>query len=315
MKIEYQEKTFRGNALRIITRAIEILNSYARQGYDLTLRQLFYQFVVRAIIANSNREYKRLGSIVNDARLAGIIDWAHIVDRTRNMGQNSHWSGPIEIIQSCAHQFQIDKWSRQTNYVECWIEKDALKGLLASACKPLDVGYFSCRGYTSQSETWSAAMRLVEKLREGKQVHIVHLGDHDPSGIDMTRDIEARLNLFIGRHVKGSVSVNRVALNMDQIDHHGPPPNPTKVSDSRSKGYISRYGDKSWELDALEPSVIEELIRVEVLKLRDETLWEEAVEEEIAHQNELMAVAENWDALQARIRRKEIRPRTAKRKR
>lgn len=287
-KICYVPKKFSGTSAAVVVQANEILEEYAAQGFDLTLRQLYYQFVARGIIANKDTEYKRLGSIINDARMAGMIDWDHIVDRTRNMRQNGHWDSPQSIIRACVQSYQIDKWDNQPNYVEVWIEKDALVGVIQGVCSEEDVPYFSCRGYTSQSEMWSAAMRLVKQANNGREAHIIHLGDHDPSGIDMSRDIEDRLSLFIREHLSvkynvGSayavpVTIHRIALNMDQVEQYNPPPNPAKITDSRSGPYIDRYGHESWELDALEPSVLVNLIREKILDLRDPDLWEESLE-------------------------------------
>lgn len=118
MKICYQKKNFTADVLAVIDKANVILREYAAQGYDLTLRQLYYQFVSRALIPNKDKEYKRLGSIVNDARLAGLIDWSHITDRTRNLKSNAHWDSPKDIVDTCSRQFQLDKWKTQDNYVE-----------------------------------------------------------------------------------------------------------------------------------------------------------------------------------------------------
>jgi hypothetical protein len=324
-KICYEKKKFSAGSLKTIKTANEILLDYASQGYDLTLRQLYYQFVSRGLIENKDTEYKRLGSTINDARLAGLIDWNHITDRTRNMRENAHWEDPQSIVTACAKQFQIDKWDSQDNYVEVWVEKDALVGVLEVACKPLDVPYFSCRGYTSQSEMWSAGQRLITKLRAGKKVHIIHLGDHDPSGIDMTRDIQDRLQKFATHHIakdwlnanaQGTeeskeewvdrckegmadsvINVNRIALNMEQIRQYNPPPNPAKLTDSRATSYIREYGDESWELDALEPSVLTALIESAVAELRDEDAWARDLDVEQDHKDKLAAVASKWDDL------------------
>lgn len=279
-KICYTPKKFSIERVGIIATINTILNDYAEQGYDLTLRQLYYQFVSRGLIANKDTEYKNLGNLVNDARLAGLIDWEHITDRTRNIRANAHWDSPSSIVEACAQQFALDKWEDQENYVEVWVEKDALVGVLEVACKPLDVPYFSCRGYTSQSEMWASAMRLLKQHQSGHKLYIIHLGDHDPSGIDMTRDIQDRLNLFLRHHVGKTVDVNRIALNMDQIQQYEPPPNPAKLTDSRSASYLENYGDESWELDALEPTVLNALITSEVHKLRDTRTWDEVVERE-----------------------------------
>ena len=266
--VEYVTKRFSKLSLSMITKANEIIESYAKQGYDLTLRQLYYQFVARDLIANQQKEYKNLGSVVNDGRLAGLIDWNSIVDRTRNVRSNSHWDQPREIVESAAEQYKVDRWQNQAHRIEVWIEKDALVGVIAGVCDGLDVAYFSCRGYTSQSEMWRAAQRLRSYERADQQPIIIHLGDHDPSGIDMTRDIQDRLNLF-----KSNVEVHRIALNMDQVDEHKPPPNPAKVTDSRAGGYIREYGRESWELDALDPATLEKLITEKIAGYLNTRRW------------------------------------------
>ncbi|MGO8903426.1 MAG: hypothetical protein ACLQU5_34565 [Isosphaeraceae bacterium] len=151
-KICYVPKRFNRSSTIIINQVNQIIEQYRLQGFDLTLRQFFYQFVSRNYIANKDSEYKRLGSIVSDARHAGLIDWDAIVDRTRYLRQNTHWDDPADIIESCASSFAVDKWSDQEYRPEVWVEKDALVGILEAACEPLDVPYFACRGYASASE-------------------------------------------------------------------------------------------------------------------------------------------------------------------
>ena len=236
-KIQYISKRFRDSSLQIIAHANSIIEEYQAQGYDLTLRQLYYQFVSHDLIPNLQSEYNKLGSIINDGRLSGLIDWETIVDRTRNVCSNSHWQSPKEIIDACAKQYEIDKWKDQPYRVEVWIEKDALVGVIEGICTELDIPYFSCRGYVSQSEMWSASQRLLQHIRCDQEIKILHLGDHDPSGIDMTRDIEDRLRLFMEEELpidfNEVVTVHRIALNYDQIRQYNPPPNPAKTTDSR----------------------------------------------------------------------------------
>lgn len=296
-KIEYVDKKFTAGSLKLIQIANDIITDYRAQGFDLTLRQLYYQFVSRNVIPNKQKEYNRLGSVINDARLAGLIDWNAIVDRTRFLRSNAHWTSPADIIRSSADQYQIDKWEGQEHRVEVWIEKDALIGVIEPICDKLDLPYFSCRGYTSQSEMWQAAQRLIRHSRGTPMAKpvIIHLGDHDPSGKDMSRDIQDRLDLFMeGRAVK-HVRVERVALNMNQIEEYNPPPNPAKITDSRARAYIEQYGSESWELDALDPKVIAKLISDTVAQYRDDKLWNKRVRLEKRHKAELDKVAKKLE--------------------
>ena len=225
MKVCYVAKNFSPASLDVIEQANEIIAEYLDQGFRLTLRQLYYQFVARALIPNTQRSYKRLGSIVSDGRRAGMIDWDAIEDRTRNLRSLATWNGPEEIVGACASQFRIDRWADQPCRVEVWIEKDALIGVVEGICEEWRVPYFSCRGYTSDSEIWGAAQRLAAHLSNGQRALVLHLGDHDPSGIDMTRDIRDRLALF-GETDK--ITVKRIALTMEQVDSTGPRPTPPK---------------------------------------------------------------------------------------
>lgn len=293
-KIAYKSFNFRTQTLMVIRKANEIIAEYAKQGFDLTLRQLYYQFVSRDLIPNTQKDYKNLGSIINDARLAGLIDWDAIVDRTREIRQLSHFSGPEEIVTACSEQFNMDRWANQEFRPEVWIEKDALVGVFERVCRELDVPLLSCRGYTSQSEMWGASQRMIRN-RHRKQTPIVfHFGDHDPSGKDMSRDILDRLEMF----TRSTMKFERLALNMNQVDEYSPPPNPTKITDSRATAYISEFGKESWELDALEPSVLEDLVRKAIESVVDEDLMAEATKEQTKHRETLAAIADRFNEVE-----------------
>jgi hypothetical protein len=310
MKIAYIEKNFHYKSKVLINKANEIIEEYLKQGFQLTLRQLYYQFVARGIIPNSQKEYTNLGNVISDGRLAGYIDWESIVDLTREMSKNSHWNSPKDIVAACTTQYQINKWENQPCYVEVWVEKDALSGVIEPTCRALDVPFFSCRGYTSISAIWEAGRRLRTKAEDSKDCLIIHLGDHDPSGIDMTRDIGKRLAMFMSDGIDepyfdeedddfwesfehGNLTINRIALNYNQVQQYKPPPNPAKLTDTRAASYISKHGMQSWELDALEPRVLASLITNEILKYRDQELWEEALEKENEHKSKLESVLAN----------------------
>lgn len=302
-QICYVPKRFRAEALKIIEAANSILSTYAAQGFDVTLRQLYYQFVQRGTIPNTERDYKRLGEIINDARLAGLLDWTAIVDRTRFVRKNPHWNAPSEIVSSCAEQFQVDKWTGQEYYVEVWIEKDALIGVIGGVCRSLDAPHFSCRGYVSQTAVWGAAQRIKGRVQAGQRAVVIHLGDHDPSGLDMTRDIQERLNLF-AEHYGSSIKVERIALTMEQIEEHNPPPNPAKESDSRAHDYIIKYGASSWELDSLDPATLANLVRSAIRRYLDAAAFNKRAKVEKAYRELLKMVSESLAKSEAEARSK-----------
>jgi hypothetical protein len=289
MKICYVEKKFRPASLELIAQANEIVGEYLAQGLDLTLRQLYYQFVARDIIENNQKSYKRLGAMINNARLAGMLDWDAIEDRTRSLAGNYHEDSPEDAIKSLAETYLIDKWANQPCRVEVWIEKEALSGVFDGICRELDVDFFACRGNVSQSEMWRAAVRLMGYERDGQRTVVLHFGDHDPSGLDMTRDNADRFKVFGSR-----VEVRRIALNMDQVEEYQPPPNFAKQTDSRYATYAEEFGDQSWELDALDPTVLRDLVQTNVLDLRDPDLWGEMYEREQRERQQLQDVSDQW---------------------
>jgi hypothetical protein len=294
MKICYREIKFRRDSLALIQKVNGIIDEYTAMGYSLTLRQVYYQLVARDVIENKERSYKNLGNLISDARLAGLIDWRAIEDRTRNVRANSHWDSPSDIIHSAAYSFAYDKWEDQDYYVEVWIEKDALVGVVGQIASKLDVAYFSSRGYASQSEMWAAAQRLDQKSNGGRVIPVIlHLGDHDPSGMDMSRDIDDRLQLFGVKPI-----FRRIALTMDQIEEYLPPPNPTKVTDTRAGAYISEFGYECWELDALRPDVMEQLIRKHVTEFCDAERFQAAEKREKQAKTLLRTVADNWSDIE-----------------
>jgi hypothetical protein len=285
------DRNFKPQTLEIIRQANEIIAEFRADGFTLTLRQLYYQFVSRDLIENKQTEYDRLGSIINDGRLAGLIDWSAIEDRTRNVRRQPAWDSPTAIIEAVADQYQEDLWLEQQCRVEVWIEKDALVGVVEPVCERWRLPLFACRGYSSQSEQYAAGKRFARLLEDGIEPIVLHLGDHDPSGIDMTRDNRDRLSMFAG----GDVTVKRLALNMDQVRRYRPPPNPAKESDGRAAKYIEQYGPSSWELDALSPRVIDGIIDREIKALVDLDVWTLRAKAEKERKATLQAAADRWD--------------------
>lgn len=300
MKIAYKNWNPKNDAFNLIGKANRIIKEYETQGYILTLRQLYYQFVAGDIIENSERSYNNLGTIITKARMAGMISWTAIEDRSRS--HNNFWYDEDELnpIRDLPQYIRFDRWARQPYYIEVWVEKEALGNVISRACEPYLVPHMSCKGYLSASEAWRAGMRFLEKIEEGKEGLLIHLGDHDPSGMDMTRDNKNRLDIFT--ELPNNIEVTRLALNMNQIKKYAPPPNPAKVTDTRAKNYIQKFGKTSWELDALEPQIIEKMIISEITKYIDKESWDEIGEQEKEKRNLLKDIYNNWDKIKTLIR-------------
>ncbi len=293
--IEYIKTRFNKNSLHILQEANKVIDAWQAKGYRLTLRQIYYRLIATDKIPdswiddvynkakglapgtkNTIRNYKRLGDILNIGRIGGKIDWDAMEDRTRNLLGLQHWDSPQDGLKWLAQQYRIEKWKEGQKYrIEVWIEKDALLGIFERVCceANIDVQYFSCRGYNSQSEMWGASQRILYYEQERKQQTVIlQFSDHDPSGVDMTHDIKKRLNLF-GCHA----IVKRMGLTIEQVRKYKLPPNPAKENDIRFAGYAEKFGNASWELDALEPDVLAALVRNAVLRLRDLIAWNKAL--------------------------------------
>jgi hypothetical protein len=291
---EYRAHKFQASAQKTINHANAIITEMQAQGYILTLRQLYYQFVRRNLIANTEKEYKRLGRLVTSAREAGIMDWLSIEDRGRTPYGFSYQDDPAEVVRGIEERLKVDRWANQDTYIELWVEKQALESVIARPARQMHVTYMACKGYLSASEAWRAGLRFQQAIDRGQTPVLLHLADHDPSGLNMTEDNRNRIRLFAEDH---SIEVKRLALNMDQVEQYAPPPNPAKETDSRAADYVQRYGPHSWELDALEPAVLNDLIRDEIQSFVDWTRWEESEELEMELRKPLAALSGNWEAV------------------
>lgn len=287
-KLCYVPRTFNEDNRRLIATANTILMQYQQNGFPITLRGLYYQFVGKDIIPNNARSYDRLGSLINDARLAGLVDWKHLQDNMRYLEGEPVVTGPAEAMQKMKDKFRLDLWAGQEWRPEVWSEKDAMLGVMEGICKKLRVNFFACRGYTSQTAMWQAGQRMAQYMQEGQRPIIFHFGDHDPSGIDMTRDNRERLAMFAG----APVTVVRLGLNMPEVEQYKLPPNYAKPTDARYKGYRKQYGDDCWEIDAIPPEFIADMIEDAVVKIRDPAKWELALGEEAEDLDKLDRVME-----------------------
>lgn len=291
MKERFVERNFSSVNLVLIETLNEILGEYESQGYRLTLRQLYYQLVARGMIANTVKSYNHIGSVVSNARLAGLIDWSMIEDRTRETVTPPMWESPAHIVEAAAQQFAIDRWKDQPKYIEVMVEKSALEGILIPVCKQYGVRFTANRGYSSSSTMYEIAKRVERMMCDcNKDVVILYLGDHDPSGIDMTRDVMDR----IGQMAHADAEVKRLALNMDQVEMWNPPENPAKTTDSRFHAYQLQFGESSWELDSVEPKQLARLISEAIESNMDHDRYEKAIDRENGMKKELMKFVKSY---------------------
>jgi hypothetical protein len=270
-RTKFKETIFRIDSLERIEQCNDIIGNYQDQGLRLTLRQLYYQLVTRNIIKNEEKSYKALSGLVSNARLAGLVDWDAIEDRVRRPQVPQEFENLSNLVDVAITAYRLPRWEGQRYYVELWVEKDALAGVLAPIASSHHVTLMVNRGYSSQSCMYECARRYLGNIRStSKQPILLYLGDHDPSGEDMVRDITERLDMF---GVRGLI-VEKLALTFEQVKKYSLPPNPAKMSDPRAKEYIEKHGSQSWEVDALPPEVLGELINDAITSYVDLELME-----------------------------------------
>jgi len=298
-------KAFNEEHSRIIEHANELLEDLHAGGFEVTLRSLYYYFVAEDTwFPNTIQSYKRFGGIINDGRLAGLIDWELLKDRVREVETHPSWNSPTSIMESAVDSYQENLWRGQEKRVHLRIEKDAQIGVVKPACQRWRVPYVACRGNTSQSEAYEAGKLFARQRRQGLWPVVIYMGDHDPSGVDMTRDNIERLSMFAGFDVE----VHRIALNRDQIDDLNLPSNPAKLTDSRAGvrrdgsvipgSYVDIHGYESWEMDALRPRYVDNLLEEEIMRHIDMDIWDERKAEEAHNQRILRAVYDRWDEVE-----------------
>ncbi len=295
---EFKPKLFTAAHKQLIKQANAIIEEYTKAGYKLTLRQIHYQFVARDWYENTFANYKRLGNVLNAARIAGRVDWDSFDDPTRVLRRIAVFNDPETAVQRVADTFKLDPWDEQPikRRIEVWVEKDAATSIVRPTCNALRIAYFSCRGYSSSSGLYEAAKRLKAYKDAGYEVLVLYAGDHDPSGVQMTDSTIEKVNMFAG----DDIDIRRIALTMEQVREYDPPANFVKDKDARTKWYVETFGTEDcWELDALKPQVIDQLIRSHVEPLIDREAWDKTLADEKEHLATLAAIMEDWDRTKA----------------
>lgn len=282
MKEFFRETNFKKDSLELLMECERVIDEYMAQGLRLTLRQLYYQLVTKNLIKNEERSYKRIGALISHGRLSGKLDWDAIEDRVRRPHIPTQFKGLEDLVDVALRAYRLDRWEGQECYVELWVEKDALAGVLAPLARESHITLMVNRGYSSQSAMYESAQRFKGAALDEKELHLLYLGDLDPSGEDMVRDIDDRLRMF----EVDDLNVEKIALTIEQVKQYNPPPNPTKLTDSRAEGYMRKYGSNSWEVDALPPPVLQQLIRDAVEQYVDQGLMDDVLDEGIEEDSE-----------------------------
>lgn len=274
-KIAYSSRSMHGSSRRLLDQMIGITEDYERRGYKLTVRQLYYQLVSRNVVPNSMSSYQRTSKVLLTGRMTGQVDWDIIVDRARVPRMRPQYDTMDSFVNAVIDSYRCPRWDGQEHYLEVMVEKEALAGILEPVTDRYHVLLLANKGYSSASAMHDVAGRMDVYEQQGRRCCILYMGDHDPSGMDMVRDIRSRLEEF-----DCFADVERIALTMDQIKEHDLPPNLAKKTDPRSRKYTDEYGGQSWELDALNPEALTRILEEHILAYLDVPRYEAAIRRE-----------------------------------
>ena len=194
----------------LLEKIIAVVDEYKEKGYRMTLRQLFYQLVTQNILENKESQYKKLSTLLKDARMSGLVDWDVIEDRRRVSAMPGQFDDLSDLVQAAISSYRLDRWKDQEYYVEVWVEKDALYGILEPITRRYHVHLLVNRGYSSTSALHDSVLRFQDQ--QDKECVILYMGDHDPSGMNMIQDIQDRFRDF-----GCAVTLEPLALTMDQM--------------------------------------------------------------------------------------------------
>jgi hypothetical protein len=283
------------DAERIIAVCQKIIDEYQAQSITMTLRQLYYQLVSADEIPNTDVAYKKVSEIVKEARYSGLLDWDAIEDRGRQPVTPLEFDSIKERIDLAVRNFRLPRWADQEYYLELFSEKDALSSVLMPIASQYHITYCFNKGYSSASAYYDLQNRVRDKLKAGKKVILLYLGDHDSSGVDMIRDIKDRITEFLTSGDEyialDNFDVVPVALTWEQIKKYNPPPNPAKLTDPRAGKYIAKYGSTTWEVDALKPDVMIRIVDNAILKYIDVDKYNAVIEREDEEKQKLIEFA------------------------
>jgi hypothetical protein len=219
-----------------------------------TVRQIYYLATVAGLVPKTENGYNIVQTDLTLMRRTGDLPYGWLADSTRWQRKPNTFGSVEEALKETARLYRKDLWRDADCYVEVWLEKDALSGVVYPITSLFDVPLMVARGYASLSFLHEAAEYIA-----GLDVpaYIYHLGDYDPSGQDAARAIEESLREMAP---DAEIHFERLAVTPGQIAHWRLPTRPTKETDSRSKG----FGAVSVELDAIPPGRLRALVQVAI---------------------------------------------------
>lgn len=341
-------KKWTANKATILSAIISVCEDYQSQGYTLTLRQMYYQLVAKDLIPNHDKVYKKLSSLKDEVVYAGLVDWRIFEDRGR-IPKRSYFEHSIQdAFRRTKNSYCLNRQLGQPKHIEVWTEKDAISAILERVTREQTIHLVVNKGYSSSTAMYGAYCRFMDAIGKGKKVVILYFGDHDPSGLDMIRDIRERTLFFMGEgsqkkesgmdaiiknwsedgdmmsdecydyindedcrtdHFDGDTffdstkaffkhhfEIRPIGLTMDQIEEYNPPHNPAKMTDPRAKWYIEKFGQRSWEVDALRPADMTDIVKDAIMEEVDIDIQNDLLEREEKDQGKIESIIDSLDS-------------------
>lgn len=261
------------------------------QERPMTVRQVFYQLVSQGVIAKSEKEYKNtVVRLLTDMRRDGSIPFNWIADNTRWMRKAITYDSLQDALYTTAMTYRRSLWQESDAYVEIWLEKDALAGVLFQVTEEWDVPLMVTRGYPSVSFLHSAAEDIKSQSEFGRTTYLYYFGDYDPSGVDIPRFVERQLREFAP---EARMLFECIAVTPEQIRQLNLPTRPTKRTDSRAKNFDDSV---SVEVDAIPPRVLRSMVQDCITNHLDEYELSQIRKTEEWERETLQAISSKWSA-------------------
>jgi hypothetical protein len=268
---------------------VSVLVQILRENQPITVRGAMYRGIGTLWKDSSEANYRQCCALILKMRRLGIIPYHWIVDGTRVSNKPSSWSGLADYATTIARAYRKDLWQRQEDYIEIFVEKDAMSGIVSPVTREYDVRLNPIRGYASETFLWNIA---EEWKRIKKPISVYYPGDHDPNGLDIETDLRNRLQEFCGFEVNWK----RLAVTQDDFAKEELFGFPVKRN-SKGKGkwryYLAEFGDRCVEVDAIPAPEIRDRVRQAIESHIDQREWEFLKEQEEREKQDVIALIRN----------------------
>jgi hypothetical protein len=285
-QIETRSKKVRGMAGASLD-LIEAMHKAAEAAYPITGRGIGYKLFTAGLIPSMETgQMQRVYRLLKEARERGMIPWEWIVDETRELERSPSWDDPAAFVRTVSRAYRRDHWNHQPVRVEVWSEKGTIRGVLAPVLNQYGVGFRVMHGFGSATTGYD-----VSQDDDGRDLIVLYVGDYDPSGMCMSEhDLPKRFEKYDGDHIE----LKRIALRREHLDSLPSFPATDKKKDKRYTWFVRNFGDQCWELDALDPNDLRDLVDEAIKSEIEPVAWHRCTVLEEAETESMRTVLDSW---------------------